>query len=315
VVGARIRFQYGNTDSWADAQPLHTGLLTASPYTPPALPPGLVSFMIVYVDAAGLESLTPARVIKDLGNPLVANVVETIDLKALGFLGTKTGGSVVAGNLVADDTGGLFWAVDDTASFWGADAGVFWPVQNFKQMTYEDQFTPTAAGNGATLTLSFAVVGAPYSVEYRLNGPGAFWSADGDTFWGADADVFWSAPGAYQSWAGQVPARNEPYDVRITTGFGPTQGVVSVLSAITDMPDIVERLNNITLAAGTGTRLPITKTYRQIKNVNLTLQDDGGTARSAKVIDKSATTGPLVQGIDATAAVVAAHVDATVQGY
>jgi hypothetical protein len=54
--------------------------------------------------------------------------------------------------------------------------------------------------------------------------------------------------------------------------------------------------------------------------VNLALQNDGGTALTAKIEDKGTggpplTGGPLIKCYDAAGAVVAGTIDATVQGY
>jgi hypothetical protein len=64
-----------------------------------------------------------------------------------------------------------------------------------------------------------------------------------------------------------------------------------------------------------GTRLPLQKSYRRVKTVNLTLQDDGGSAATLKVLDKDEVQGPLVRAFDAAGQGATATIDATVQGY
>ena len=98
------------------------------------------------------------------------------------------------------------------------------------------------------------------------------------------------------------------------TGADATQGRIAVLKILLDVPDISEALANVALAAG-GSRLALTKTYRAIKTVNLTLQADGGSARSLEVIDKDAALGPMCRGFDSSHTGVTAHTDAIVQGY
>ena len=80
-----------------------------------------------------------------------------------------------------------------------------------------------------------------------------------------------------------------------------------------DVPDINESLDDVSIS-DTGTRLPINQDYRVIKNVSLTLQEDGGSAETAKVLDKDATNGPLVETLDDGAA-VSGTVDARIEGY
>jgi hypothetical protein len=48
--------------------------------------------------------------------------------------------------------------------------------------------------------------------------------------------------------------------------------------------------------------------------VSLTLHSDGGSATTARVVDKS-TSGPLIQCFNASGAATAGTVDAYVQGY
>jgi hypothetical protein len=91
------------------------------------------------------------------------------------------------------------------------------------------------------------------------------------------------------------------------------QGVITLLSAVLDVPDIVEAFPALSIASG-GTRLPITKTYNAIKTVRLTVHS-GGTATSVRIVDKNPTLGPLVQTINTSGTAVAGVVDAEVFGY
>ena len=64
-----------------------------------------------------------------------------------------------------------------------------------------------------------------------------------------------------------------------------------------------------------GTRLPIAKDYRVIKNVQLTLQADGNGGVAVLVDDKDASLGPLVRVLNAAGSSVAGLLDADIQGY
>ena len=91
------------------------------------------------------------------------------------------------------------------------------------------------------------------------------------------------------------------------------QGKITALQFVFDVPDITEALSAVAIAVG-GTRLPITKTYRQIKAVGLNLRSDG-TAVSAAAASPLAADGPIVHAVGPGGAGVAATVDATVQGF
>ena len=314
VVGYRIRFAYGRSSDWGSAAALHQGLITESPWIIPNRPGGDVTFLIVAVDAAGIESATPAAIYVELGAVLTEKVLETIDLDALGYPGTLTGCSVSGGDLVADSAT-AFWG-DDATAFWGEDTATFWATSVYAALTYVATVTPTRAGGGnASMSIDATITGNPYTIEYRRQGPGAFWAAaDAATFWGSDSATFWETPPDFATWPGSLTVANEPYDIRISAAAGATQGVVSLLSVVIDVPYITERLNDIVIAATTGTRLPITGTYDGIDNVQITVQADGNGAIGAQVVDKSAS-GPLVQCVDSNDAIVAGLVDAFIQGY
>lgn len=314
--GYRIRYQPGTSRSWGDAIPLHDGELTSSPYDMLVMPTGPVTIMVKAVDSSGNESQNAAYIATDLGDPFIANVVETFDLKAAGFVGTKTNCTVSGGNLVADSITPLMWKADDSVAMWGSDQNVLmWATVQYAAMTYVDTFTVSAALSGSRMTIQSTIQGDPWSIEYRENSARPAWNADDTTLaWEADdTTLAWDQP-AYLPWPGEIIVNNSIYDVRITAGQSNTQGIVSELTITIDAPDIAETLDNVVISAG-GTRLPITKTYSVIKNVQLTVQADGGSAISARVDDKDATLGPLTHGLDAAGSNTSALVDASIQGY
>ncbi|WP_162136360.1 hypothetical protein, partial [Zavarzinella formosa] len=78
----------------------------------------------------------------------------------------------------------------------------------------------------------------------------------------------WDTPD-WQAWPGRIEAKNTIYDFLLTTGQSPTQGYVSQFVITLDAPDVEETLDDVAVSA-LGTRLPITKTYSVITNVQLT---------------------------------------------
>jgi hypothetical protein len=321
VAGYRIRFHYNNLRSWDDANELNTGLITSSPVTFPELPANQMTYGIKAVDAAGLESAAAAWITVDArlftpeGDPLVANVVETIDFQALDWPGTLTGGTVSgAGNLEAT-SGTVFYNEEGVAPMYGADNESFYKQDNFDALSFEsDPFVLSGALVGSRMTIDHAIAGEPIYVEYRQTGPNSLYGVDADSFYGADADPFYEMPGGYAVWPGAIISSNEEYQIRVRTGQGAVQGVVSDITAVIDAPDIVETFDDVAIDAA-GTRLPITRNYQVIKNVQVTLQNDAGTAVTATIEDKSATLGPLIKARDSSQVAVTATVDATVQGY
>jgi len=91
------------------------------------------------------------------------------------------------------------------------------------------------------------------------------------------------------------------------------QGLIGSVVAQIDVPDKTIRLPDVAIATG-GTRLAIGNGWRSVVIVSLTLHSDGGSATTARVVDK-ATSGPLIQCFNASGAATAGTVDAYVQGY
>lgn len=312
VVGYRIRFQYGENLSFGDAKPLHEGLLASSPSDFRTLPAGRVTFFLTAVDAAKRESVNPAIIIKDLGDPALANVVEQVDFKTLSWPGTLTGGAEVGAQLVANGTTDFYGP--DASAFYAADANPFYEDEVYSTMVYEtDIFYFSNDWIGSDIVLEHAIAGEAVKIEFRRTNEESFYGADADAFYGADADSFYGKSGQYLPWPGTVTFVGGDYQLRVTTGGSPIQGVISELAVVIDVPDLVEELQNVAIAPG-GTRLALTKPFKAVKTIQLTLEDDGGAAVSARYIDKDLALGPLVEAIDAAQVSVAGHVDATIKG-
>jgi hypothetical protein len=312
VIGYRIRYHFGENRSIADAHELHQGTLAASPAQFDVLPAGVVTFFLTAVDAAQLESATPAIIVKDLGDPELANVVEEKDFKAEAWPGTVTGGSNVGGDLEADGTTAFYGS--DNASFYGADADPFYEDEVYSEMVYESVgFYFSNDWIGSAMTIEHVLEGEGLNLEYRQSNDEPFYGADADAFYGADADPFYGDVGDWRAWPGTVTFDGGDYQLRVTTGAGPIQGAVRELTVVIDVPDVVDELNDIAIPAG-GVRLTLTKDFDLIKTVQLTLQTGDGDAVSARALDKDVVLGPLVECIDEAKVSVAGILDATITG-
>lgn len=314
LAGYLLRWVFGSVADWSRGQPLHDGLVTESPWTPPMMPTGQVVLMIKAVDTSGNESLDFASIFTDLGQPIVANIVDVFDLQASNFPGVIAGGAVSAGSLLANSTDSI-WSPDDTAPMWSDDADAMWDLTYYAALTYVASITVGGTEAGAQMTIDYSMDGLGAALEYRhpTGDAAPFWSTDSAAMWTDDAAPFRTNAGGWLPWPGALTAQAGEYQFRIRTAFGRTRGRVDALAINLDVPDIVEYLDDIDISAG-GTRLPLTNAYRVIRNVHLTLQDDGGTADSAKVIDKSAALGPLVNCTTAGSATTG-RVDAIIQGH
>ena len=220
------------------------------------------------------------------------------------------------GDLVADAITPLAWKPNDAVAAWNIDPSTLaWATAQYSTMTYVDTIIVSQALAGSRLTIQHTVTGYPWSLEYRENSAALALSADDTTLaWNADdSTLAWDSP-PWLAWPGEIVVGKSIYDIRVTAGQANTQGAISQLTLTVDAPNVSETLNDVVISAG-GTRLPIAKDYQVIKNIQLTVQADGGVAISTRIGDKDKDLGPLIYGLDATGANTSALVDAYVQGY
>lgn len=310
LAGFVIRFNYGSNTWWDGAAALHDGVITDNPYAIQRSPVGQVTYLIKAVDTSGNYSAAAAAIVSDQGDPDLANIYLSWP-QAPGWTdGTIVNGTISTGTLVAD-ANDVFYG-PDAEPFYGRDTDVFYDAATYAEMTYTWVVNVTAAG---TLYLDHTITASNYAIEYQRDSQDAFYGADADDFYGTTTDPFYGTPGAWAVWPGSIAiVGTESITLRITTVGGSTQGVVTVATPKLDVPDVIERINDLVVAPG-GTRLPITNTYRAIVNVQLTTQADGNGGITARTEDKDESLGPLVIVFDAAGVAVTGLVDATIQGY
>lgn len=319
--GFELRRHFGDRRSWDDAQALHSLAIGTTRHPIDSLfGTGVQTLMLRGVDVAGNYSAESATVVIDLGDLFTDNLVLT-QSEAPTFAGTKTDATVSSGVLQADlDANPLFWG-QDTAPFWGLDTELFWSTITYKGPAYIAQYDPLESHVGAVVKLEVTAAGA-YAIEYRRQLSPPFWNASAVAdFWADDAELFWPEEGdsVWLPWPGllgPLPNNADYYQFRWIAEPGTVRAELSQFDIIVDVQDISENFDDVAVAATGTVRLPITRTYpNAIAIVNVTLQDDGGSGFTARVMDKDKTLGPEVQVFDQTGARVAGLVDATVIGY
>lgn len=318
--GFQVRFKPGVLDTevipWESSDAAHMGFLTATELNISGLSHGTKTFMLRAFDTSGNASEIITLGV-DFGDLLVDNLLFEEDHYDLEFPDTRTNSyrDVSDGYLVAEDIGEGFW-VNNSNVFWTSNASLFWTGQ-YKAMSYETQFEVDASYVPCFLKLDIDTEGPWRKVKYRDHSQTTLWPSDlADDIWPIDmADNYWPMIGGYQSWPGIIWVDSARIiDFLVEIGDGSPQGKLMVFRILLDVPDISEYFNDLAVD-NAGTRLPITKTYRAIKLVNLTVIDDPGTAVGAKVFDKDEVNGPLVYCLDITGATVDGTVDAAVIGY
>ncbi len=313
--GFLVRTRQGSSREWASAQSVHDQIIQTTDFQV-LVHPGLNTYLVKAVDVAGNESTAAAALTIDRGAMPMANVMVTTDHRALGWPGTITNASIVSGDLAAD-TAGTFWTSDSAPAWPLADGDLYWN-DGGEEMIYEFSVSPPADMLDATLKIQIEMLGE-WRLEYRVDSSSRMWDDDATTpMWKANAaSLMWSivGNGVYVAAPAEIsPLRYSRYDFRIIGSAGTVRAVLQQLIVTFDVIDVAERLPSVAIAPG-GTRLALSKSYRNILVVVPTLVADGGTAAYARAMDKDVSSGPLIQAFDSVNAPAGATVDVLVQGY
>lgn len=176
---------------------------------------------------------------------------------------------------------------NDSAQLWTNTTAVFL-VPQYQAIFWTGSVTFTESGS---LTIAATVSGYAWKIT-----------------WKKSSDVAY-VPFPGRAWADA----GTTYQFRIDVDQSNLQGLIGSVVAQIDVPDKTIRLPDVVIASG-GSRLSIGTGWRNVVIVSLTLHSDGGSATTARVVDKS-TSGPLIQCFNASGAATAGTVDAFVQGY
>lgn len=317
LAGFLVRFQNGNRQLWADATPMHENIVTETVFDISQYS-GQKTFLIKAVDTTGNESGAPAILLQSLGDPIVENVIATQSeapiwdgeltniINSGATLSLDFAGEVYAQEAIAysgfvnaqDEIEvaeiGDFYA-DAGAPFYSQDPDVLFYSAEYYRLEYLFDYTVAAQDEGANMTVDVQLNGSfNERLDYKPPGYTGDWLA---------------FPGSVQAIEGAYQFRFVIPSQQLNTAPKVSDIVVSL-----DVEDVVERFNDVPIAAG-GTRLTLTKTYRDILNVSLTIQADGGTSSTVKYLDKDEVNGPLIQCFNTSGTAVAGTIDAIVQGF
>jgi hypothetical protein len=295
LAGFEVRTHQGERQTWADATPLHVGVITASRFDARRLVAATTTFLVKAIDTSGVYSESAAIVVVNVNDSAIQNVIYTEDYVANTWPGTISGGSINGSNEIEASQIGTFWNPDENAIFWNPDeTALFWS-SSFEKLEYEFTYTVAAQDVGVQISVDYTVAGESAQIEYIPPGGGT----------------------TYVPFSGVLPTVKEgeyKFKLLIPSQFGGTAPKITSVLLNLDVPDIIERFEDIAISA-TGTRLPITKTYRGIAFVSLTMQTDGSGVSSLKVSDKNHALGPLVYAYNASGTAVNTTIDAFIRGY
>ncbi|WP_347278611.1 hypothetical protein [Plasticicumulans sp.] len=312
LAGYLVRWQQGRRTTWADAIPMHDGVVGDTPWRPLRRPTGPATVLVCGVDSSGNVSRIPAVLALDLPAAVLANVLFAFNFGTAAWPGSIVGASVSGGVVSADSTV-AYWTGDSLPA-WTYDSDPAWPAAAYAALTYTAEALRLPVDVlGERVTLAAAVDGETWTIEYRWDSPGPYWTRDTEAAWTDDAAPVWGY-GDWQPWPGEVQARAEALELRVRCGAGTTQGALSALVLSVDTPDRTAVVAGVALAAG-GSRVPLpAPAWRVLRAVVGTLYGTG-TAATVRVLDRDAGAGPLVQAFDSAGTAVAAVADFHLTGY
>jgi hypothetical protein len=207
-----------------------------------------------------------------------------------------------------------FWPAD-AEPFWPDADEPFWPEDRYSALVYQTAVILPPELGGERLLVQVGAVGN-IGIFYRKMPSVPFWPADSEPFWPADSDPFWwsaeDTP-AWKPWPGSVAVESTEYQFRFEIPTGATRGAISDVDIIVDVPDIVEKLLDVSIEPG-GTRLPTAVAWRSVEYVNVPALDESATAERIVLVDRSVD-GPMVKAVDGSGTSVAAVCNFQIGGY
>ena len=291
LAGFEVRIHHGTRQTWADATPMHVGILSGSQFNIGS-ESGTKTYLVNAIDTSGNVSVDPAVVTVNLGDAPTNNVILTTDHKALGWTATVNG-TIVSDHIEANQVGGFYG--ESSAVFYSQIGGDLFYQGSYLESSYVAWYSVSSQDAGSTLILTTETEDTDgYMLEVAEPGSAQFVPFSGVI--------------------NNAKQGSHYLKIRIPAQSGSAAPKITEFSISLDVDDITESFENITIAAG-GTRLPITRSYRGIKYVTLTMQTDASGVTSLKVDDKDEINGPLIYAYNSSGTAVTTSIDAFIRGY
>jgi carbon monoxide dehydrogenase subunit G len=294
---------------WQNAIPLHSGVLTSQPFETSAVMSGTWSVMIKAVDTLGNYSAGVAYDIINLGPAIVDHLVYSANYYTQGWTGAKTNCFIDEnGNLLANSPGTLMFSPNNnTPMFTSANAPMF--SAQYGAITYVDSFKSPQAGQ---MSISLDCDGSA-QIWYRSMYPQPMFTGANQPMFSGGANPMYTA-GEWIPYTSKVAISSDTYQIMITISAGSLRPTIRTLTVNVDLPTVTESINSVAISAS-GTRLPITKVYNQILDINISIQS-GSTSIGYQVIDYQTTigAGPEIVLLNSSGVAVTGTVSVTIQG-
>ena len=285
--------------------------------------------MVKSVDATQWRSDEPAVILVNIGAPPISNAVYEECINSTTWPGSYINCEVSDNYYLTTQDGTLLTA--QNGDFITGDTGVY-AVQQI-DIAQDAYYTWNLDNNfleSALLITTTAEATYQHSLS-ALTGAGTslFQENDDEIFQENDdpllaeqrtytaAELSGEAAGILHPYAPFEKLTEDVYAVRtlIKSKDKASPGAITGLCFELDYPDVVESQNDVSISSSvSGTAISLSKTFRVVKSVQLTLQDTGTGAINALVVSKS-TSSITVKCVNSSGTAVAGVIDMTVVGY
>ena len=301
----QLRYIAGTTPNWEQGLVLITEGVPGSQHylETAALNNGIWTVMIKSQDNAGWLSNQYAFAVLSLGDTIPTNVVETINLKELDFVGAYTNS-----------------AVDTKAN--GDSYLKQVSAASLSYFVYSQYITKAGSSLSITTTSSGTyqwelrmLASSTSDLVYQTPLTESLYSSNLD-------DLFYISivPGQETAWHTYSPGEiilNGYYDFRMTFNSvnGTTAAEVTETSFIFDYPDIIETFDDQTVTA-TGRTFTFTNTFTKLKTLTFGLQVDSntGVGSTVQVLSRSAQEF-TIKVLNSSGQAITGVIDAIAVGY
>jgi predicted phage tail protein len=305
----RLKFTTGSSLNWDTAHFLQDVLLEYKQFETSLFREGIYTVLVKTVDINGNESTNSSFTTINLGDPKPDNLIESWNFRLPAQSDpTSTAVAWQMGNYKLEN---MEYITDPET---GKNA--LRQIEITQPAYYESSFEPTESGH---LKVKVEARGN-YRVDYKRETGGVLWNlaTENDVFWVSENEPrpFWIAEENYLGFPVSIRVHQEAYKVRVYFSPGETQAYLTELVVFVDAPDIMTYHNNVVVSATTGVRVKPYKPMVALKNVNMALQDTGGTtARTLVIAQKDPVEGALIFAKDINNNNTTATIDVTLVGY
>ena len=312
-----IRMAGGSVDVWENAISIHNGDITQSPFVWDYAGYKQFTLFIKSVDSGGNYSLNADRILFNVGDMNLDNILATVSQQT-SWSGTLVNGSVSGGGkllTLADNTNLYYQSFKyGKPSFY--DGGLLYQENNFysgvisnfvygKKVPILDYIFYTDFPIGGNIKFTYDILG-DFTLKYVLVG--------GNKFYSDNANSKYNGGNLYSDYT-NFTEYNKPFTIENNTTIkwviNSTGGALQAtqLNIICDVEDKYDLINDKVIPIG-GIQVSPNISFYQIQNVLVTLQGQG----IPRVTSKNPT-GATIQVFDASGTDIGGVADIQYKGY